>query len=188
MSAVSPRVQKCRKRVRNGWREPLAEVAEVLAKTQDNAVLKAAEIELNNVLGIVKKRRLQMGGDALLEKMVSATCAGKEGMPSKVDTRKLLALLRAGKSEARCSFSEAGSSVSGNCVEVELEGFFTIGSQQYGITGAVTDTEGEITLSEQVHVEGLEYFCEDDGMQCNAETVGKSHAKKTDERNERLSR
>ncbi len=154
-------------------------MAKVLATTQDDAELKAAETQLENILDVVKKRRMAMGGDALLEKMVAATCAGKEGAPSKVDTRKLLALLRAGKSEARCSFSEEGSSVSHNCVEVELEGFFSIGTQQYSISGAVTNQEGEITLSEEVHVEGLDYFCEDDGMQCNAEALGgDSHAAK----------
>jgi hypothetical protein len=69
--------------------------------------------------------------------------------------------------------------VSDNCVEVELEGFFTIGNRQYGISGSVTNQEGEITLSEAVHVEGLDYFCEDDGMQCNAGALGAdSHATK----------
>ena len=102
-----------RKRARNGWSEPLAEAARVLAM-QEDVDLDAAEVELKRVVAIVKKRRMEMGGDALLEKMVAATCAGEEGVPSKDDTRKLLSLLRAGKSEARCSFSEEGSSVGGN--------------------------------------------------------------------------
>ena len=160
-----------RKRARNGWSEPLAEAARVLAM-QEDVDLDAAEVELKRVVAIVKKRRMEMGGDALLEKMVAATCAGEEGVPSKDDTRKLLSLLRAGKSEARCSFSEEGSSVGGNCVEVELEGFYTIGSHRYGISGAVSNQEGEIRLSEAVHVEGLDYFCEDDGMQRSAGALG----------------
>jgi hypothetical protein len=164
-----------KKRARTSWSEPLAALEQALATTAA-ADLKAAEKELTAVLSMVKRRRMEMGSDALLEKMVAATCAGEEGQPSTTDTRKLLAVLREGKSDARCSFSEEGSSVSHNTVEVELEGFFTMGKAQYEISGAVTNQDGSISLSEAVTVEGVGYFCEDDFAKLTAGTLEKDDA------------
>jgi len=124
----------------------------------------------------VKRQRREAGNDELLEKMVSATSAGEEGEASEGDMRKLLSLLREGKSEARCSFSEAGSCMSSNRVEVDLEGFFHVGGTRYEISGGVSNEEGDVTLSGMTTVGGIGYFCEDDWMKGKSECVSDSHA------------
>jgi|EP01046_Picozoa_sp_COSAG06_P034909 hypothetical protein len=113
----------------------------------------------------------------LLEKMVAATCAGEAGEPSKADTRQLLALLREGKAEARCSFSEEDSDMSSNATGLEVDGFFTVGSSRYSFSGTVTDEDGDKILSNTADVEGLGYFCEDDatGAQCGRRALGNSN-------------
>ena len=114
------------------------------------------------------------------EKPATTSCwrrwCPRQGEASEGDMRKLLSLLREGKSEARCSFDEAGSCMSSNRVEVDLEGFFHVGGTRYEISGGVSNEEGDVTLSGMTTVGGIGYFCEDDWMKGKSECVSDSHA------------